>query len=968
MATYTQTGTTGSDSFTIASIIGSGSTPISGSIYRFDGLAGADTVTLSGSSGAYLGNFPRVNFTIAPADASGMITISGADSGGLQYLFELTSVEQVVFADQTVTLSYPATLTDSVLSFDVGAQSPVLGPTGQITIKELIYGWSPRSLTLDVGSLSLDGSHLLVPMSGTDANGVAYSLNPLWYARLLAEIPAGVVVGQGALERAWDVFGMNDSGGYNLSLMTVVAGGSGTDGADWVTGTAGNDSINAGAGDDVIEWQGGNDTVDAGDGFDRALLPMESMNSSSELDTQGVFHVGTGWNGQLGLPALDAYRMTKLAVNSYQVQMLDADGVTVAKTIVFNNAESIGFGSQYHQLQVNGTPWYGLINGTPWNDQIILDATNIGNLIRVWTDSGRDTLVLDMGAGYSKLEVVREGSAYHFKGTPDGGGAVMDLGQVTGNQSGNTLTMTLGEKSFSVYEVETLRLVSGAVSFEEDTVQYAEVIFASGSTMNNIQGTPKDDIIDADALGIANGATVTHDNINGNSGHDWINAGTGNDTAWGGPGNDTLLGGLGDDMLYGDEGNDYMDGGAGNDTLYTGAWPDGSGHDTMLGGEGNDTLGAAIGNNFLYGGNGDDWVGGGTGNDWLEGGDGNDTCHGGSGNDSLYGGAGNDSLDGGDGEDLLTGGAGNDTLYGGSGNDTAVFSGNFTDYIISYNFATSTYSVLDRVAGRDGVDVVNGVETFQFADGTRATSASITPAPPSPAPIGFGKVTADFGGGQDFGFSVATQSDGKILVAGTSLNGGQFDFALARFSVDGKLDTTFGGGKGKITTDFGYSDAGLSVAVQSDGKILVGGQSWHIGSSNSNFKFTMARYNLDGSLDTSFDGDGKVISSFGGDWSGESVTEQPDGKILMVGTVDNAASSNMALVRYNMNGTLDTSFNGTGEVITTIEGGSGVGKGMALLTEGKILVAGSSWNNGNQNFAFARYNDDGTFDTSFNGG
>ena len=77
MATYTQTGTTGSDSFTIASITGSVSTPISGSIYRFDGLAGSDTLTLSAFGNVYLGNFPRANFTIAASD-NGMITISGA--------------------------------------------------------------------------------------------------------------------------------------------------------------------------------------------------------------------------------------------------------------------------------------------------------------------------------------------------------------------------------------------------------------------------------------------------------------------------------------------------------------------------------------------------------------------------------------------------------------------------------------------------------------------------------------------------------------------------------------------------------------------------------------------------------------------------------------------------------------------------------------------------------------------------
>ena len=926
-----------------------------------------------------------------------------------------------------VTGNISDSVTDSVLSFDAGFSSPVLAPTGQFTIKELTNGWSLRSVTLDVSTLSLDGSHLLVPMSGTDADGVAYSLNPLSNTRLLAEFPAGIVVGQGVIDKAWHVFGVNDSGGYNLSLMTVVTGGSGTDGEDWVIGTSGNDSINAGAGDDLVEWRSGNDTIDAGDGFDMVQLPMEGTNSSRQLDAQGVFHIGTGWNGQLGTPELDAYLMTKLAPDSFQVQRLEADGVTVAETMVLNNAESITFGDQNHQFQINtgGGPH---VTGTPWDDQIALDEASFGNLISVWGDSGNDTLVLDMGAGYSKLEVVRQDAAYVLKGTPDGGGAVIDLGQIAGNQSGSELAITLGTNSFSVYEIETLRLVSGSVTFEENTTQYAEVIFSPGSPMNYIQGTLKDDLIDADALGAANGATTTDD-----------------DTLWGNKGNDTLFGGLGDDLLYGDEGDDYMDGGAGNDTLLTGGGADGSGNDTMLGGDGNDTLGVAFGNNVLSGGNGDDWVGGGTGNDSLSGDDGNDTCHGGSGNDSLYGGLGNDYLDGGDGNDYLEGGdgndtvlggqnggndtlygndgddhingidgddflygdagndtlygeagndvmhggagndlitagagdngndtlygeAGNDTLEGGSGNDTAVFSGNFADYVVSYNAPTSTYTVMDKVTGRDGVDVVSGVENFQFADVTKTATASITPVPPSLAPIGFGKVTTDFGGGQDFGFSVATQTDGRILVAGSSLNGGNFDFALARYNADGSSDTSFGGGQGKITTDFGYSSVGLSVAVQSDGKILVAGQGIVGMGSNTNYTFTLARYNSNGTLDTSFDGDGKVTTTFDGSWAGQSVIVQSDGKIVMVGTAEvSATSSNMALVRFYTDGALDTSFDGDGAVITAISA-SGVGRSVTQLTDGKLLVAGSIFNGSNQDFALACYNANGTLDTSFNSG
>ena len=100
-----------------------------------------------------------------------------------------------------------------------------------------------------------------------------------------------------------------------------------------------------------------------------------------------------------------------------------------------------------------------------------------------------------------------------------------------------------------------------------------------------------------------------------------------------------------------------------------------------------------------------------------------------------------------------------------------------------------------------------------------------------------GKVTTDFGNGNDWGTSVAIQGDGKIVVAGTAYNNSNYEFALIRYNSDGGLDNTFGSG-GKVTTDFGYNTVVLSVAIQSDGKIVVAG--WGpIGSSN----FILIRYN-----------------------------------------------------------------------------------------------------------------------------
>jgi Cadherin domain/Peptidase M10 serralysin C terminal/Matrixin len=104
-----------------------------------------------------------------------------------------------------------------------------------------------------------------------------------------------------------------------------------------------------------------------------------------------------------------------------------------------------------------------------------------------------------------------------------------------------------------------------------------------------------------------------------------------------------------------------------------------------------------------------------------------DNAIGGSGDDSITGNAIANTLNGGDGNDILTGGGGNDILIGGSGTDTAVFSGNRANYLVSYNSGTQTFTVADQRSGSpDGTDTITGVEIFQFADGTFASSTFIS--------------------------------------------------------------------------------------------------------------------------------------------------------------------------------------------------------------------------------------------------
>ncbi len=117
-----------------------------------------------------------------------------------------------------------------------------------------------------------------------------------------------------------------------------------------------------------------------------------------------------------------------------------------------------------------------------------------------------------------------------------------------------------------------------------------------------------------------------------------------------------------------------------------------------------------VGDNVVYADGSDQYIVLGAGNDELHGGAGNDTIGSLAGDDKLFGDAGNDTL---------SGGLGNDTLDGGTGIDTAVFSGNFSDYTITYDTGTSSYTIADNVAGRDGIDVVTNVEHFQFLDVTK---------------------------------------------------------------------------------------------------------------------------------------------------------------------------------------------------------------------------------------------------------
>jgi uncharacterized delta-60 repeat protein len=227
---------------------------------------------------------------------------------------------------------------------------------------------------------------------------------------------------------------------------------------------------------------------------------------------------------------------------------------------------------------------------------------------------------------------------------------------------------------------------------------------------------------------------------------------------------------------------------------------------------------------------------------------------------------------------------------------------------------------------------------------------------------GTGKVTTPIGATYDAAFALAVQADGKLVAAGYSQNGTNDDFAVVRYNTNGSLDSTFNG-TGKVTTPIGTStDVARALAVQPDGKLVAAGYS-HNG---SNDDFAVVRYNTDGTLDTTFNGTGKVttpIGSFGGD--ARALAVQADGKLVAAGGSYNGSNFDFAVVRYNTNGSLDTTFNGTGKVTTPIGAANDVAYALVVQADGKLVAVGYSVNGTTDDFAVVRYTTDGQVDTIY---
>lgn len=279
--------------------------------------------------------------------------------------------------------------------------------------------------------------------------------------------------------------------------------------------------------------------------------------------------------------------------------------------------------------------------------------------------------------------------------------------------------------------------------------------------------------------------------------------------------------------------------------------------------------------------------------------------------------------------------------------------------------ATTTTTITTTTTDENGNTTTTSTSTTTLDSETSATPTSVD---------------------TDQAIGSAVQADGKIILVGVAQSDadGNYDFAVTRLNADGSLDTTFGtNGKKVIAFDLGGldsngnptldTDAATSVAIQADGKIVVGGYAQR---GLGNFDFAVVRLNTDGSLDTTFSSDGKATVAFdlggAGDDRATGVAIQGDGKIVLVGYAQKASlgDNDIAIARLKTDGSLDTGFTGDGRKIIGFNNngaGDDRGAGIAIQPNGSIVVVGyaQAGGTGNDDFAVARVTPNGTMDKSF---
>lgn len=213
--------------------------------------------------------------------------------------------------------------------------------------------------------------------------------------------------------------------------------------------------------------------------------------------------------------------------------------------------------------------------------------------------------------------------------------------------------------------------------------------------------------------------------------------------------------------------------------------------------------------------------------------------------------------------------------------------------------------------------------------------------------------------------ALGLQSDNKIIAAGMVSDGMVIDFALARYSNNGLPDTSFGTDGLTITNVSDYQDEIWAIAVQDDDKILAAGYAY-TDSLYTSMDVVIVRYKSDGSPDSSFNGTGMKLFDTGAHYEYfHAIVIQPDGKIIAAGGAGVTNADSFILLRFHPDGSIDSTFGTDGIVLTDFGPESDHAEQIVLLPDGKILVAGTAFPDTHQLFALVRYNSNGILDSTF---
>ncbi len=288
-----------------------------------------------------------------------------------------------------------------------------------------------------------------------------------------------------------------------------------------------------------------------------------------------------------------------------------------------------------------------------------------------------------------------------------------------------------------------------------------------------------------------------------------------------------------------------------------------------------------------------------------------------------------------------------DTFFSGNGKQTAFASG-ATGYAVAIDGKGRIVVAGYTIGGKPDIVVArflpNGKPDTDFS--------------------GDGRVVTNLGG-SDYAFDVAIQDDGRIVVAGERDKTDKNLFAIVRFTPKGKLDPEFGGGDGKVFTDFGKRYQGAtSLVIPPSGKLVAAG----FVTNGSSSRWAIARYGPKGILDKSFGKQGKFTVDMSA--SNESIRDLlfvPGGQLVAVGYAEVSLTPRFALARIRPNGGLDPTFGNKGRVLTDVTDGSDIAYGAALQDDGRIVVVGAADNAGRADWGVVRYRTGGKLDTTFGG-